>query len=236
MTTMPKYIRVNVHNLPLGILQTTYYAHSAELLNDTLVVDIRLDPATYVTSEVPMTLGHPATTKFDLAPIRRPINVRVLPSSSFPSENMINLEETNDTELFAPIREVVLDTPPARLIVSPDTLPARLIVSPDIDDDETVSTIDASDERYVNLEVTSVRTGRKNRFKGNRDSHWISKRRKVRKDKGELKGIECPLCCKGRMILHQCCKCFNSFCLDCFDKLLKHQYDMNVCNVCKSSF
>lgn len=225
MTSIPKYIRVNVHNLPLGILQTTYYAHSAELINDTLVVDIRLDPATYVTSEVPMTLGHPATTKFDLAPIRRPINVRVLPCSSSSSENVFDLEETNDTELFAPIREVVPDTPPARLIVSPD-----------IDDDETVSTIADSDEKYVNLEVASVRTGRKNRFKGNRDSHWITKKRKTRKDKGELKGIECPLCCKGRMILHQCCKCFNSFCLDCFDKLLKHQYDMNVCNVCKSSF
>ncbi len=236
MISTPRSIRVNVYNLPFGIIQTTYYAHSAEVLGDTLVVDIAVDSPTYVTSQVPMTMSHPATAKFDLAPIRRYINVKTVPLHQEETELEHTENEAELPELFMPIATDVSERKVSEIVADnvPDTQHEIVIASPSVED--TVSTIHESSDEYETIEVTSVRTGKKHRYQGNRDAHWISKKRKTRKDKGTIKGVECPLCMKGRMILHRCCRCNNSFCLDCFDKLMKHQYDMNVCIVCKQNF
>lgn len=196
-----KYVKVNVHNTPLNILQTCYYAYSAEQNGNVLSVDIRLeDPS-------PISLEDAISAKLDLSPLRRPLNVKV-----FCADDEVETELNDSVEdVFNPINSDCGETQ-----VSNSTLSTL-----------TVEEVDPP------IETTSVRRKRKQK---NKDVIWIQKRRKSRSDKGKPRGIECPLCLNHREILHICQVCNHGYCKMCFDQLLSHDYQIEICNICKRLF
>lgn len=215
---VPKFIRVNVYNLPLPVLQTTYYAHSAEVLGDCLVVDIRVDDPIPITSSSSVTMNDSISTKFDLAPIKRAVNVNVgtIEAPIVIYDTDIEETEAEETEvedeatqtqdaqedIFVPLEEILPDT------------------------QETLATIPEEEHAIIP----------KKRKSKNPDAIWFTKKRKPRSDKGKPRGIECEVCMFHRELLHACKVCKHSFCKFCFEHLVDHDFEMEVCNVCKREF
>lgn len=268
MSQVPKFIRVNVFNLPDGVLQTSYYAHSAEQIGDTLVVDVRIDSPSLHRNDSPMTLSREITRKFDMVPLRRPVNIRLTQTQLEDDElceteveeeifNPIEPKETSEevwsyVERIAALKRRTHDFSSQPEITQStqstidtnhhyEAIDPRLLASPDIEEETKAATpvvdvVQLSDIEEEDEEDKQSETSSKKRVRGNPDAIWLSKRKKPRSDKGKPRGIECPLCTNYRVILHQCSKCFNSFCKKCFEQLVDHEYDMDTCNVCRQKF
>lgn len=236
MMNVPKFVRVNVHNLPDGVLQTSYYAHSAELIGDCLVVDVRVDDPIPTSSNAAISLNDPMSIKYDLAPLRRPINLR---RGTATAPVIIYDTEVEDTEIdddmtqdaqgdnFADLDQLINEEKSNEtqhtLIASEDEEDEN-----EDDEEDTQETIGENQEEY--------RKVKKRRVSRNRDKCWVQKRRKVRKDKGKPRGIECEVCMSHRELLHTCRVCKHSFCKFCFERLVGHDYEVDVCSVCKRNF
>lgn len=223
MMNVPKFVRVNVHNLPYGVLQTTYYAHSAEMIGDSLVVDVRVDSPISISSTSCLTLNNPITTKMDLAPLRRPINLR-LGSSNDPV--IVYDTEVEETE----VENTDIDEDQTQDAQGQANIPLHDLIASDEEEEEeeTQETIPQDHEDY--------KTAKKRRASRNRDAHWVQKRRKTRSDKGKPRGIECDVCMNHRELLHTCKVCKHSFCKFCFNQLVDNDYATDVCSVCKRNF
>lgn len=220
--TTPKYVRINVLNLPTGILQTTYYAHSGELIGDTLVLDVHINSP--ISGHPEVSLNDPLSSKFDLAPLRRCINIQntttteTIPVASvndtFFSETEIDDDLTQDSrsDIFVPIQQ------PSK--------PKEIFPIEESDEEETCETIPENEARYY----------KKRRYSSNVNGIWIQKRRKTRRDKGKMRGIECNVCMNGRTILHTCKVCQYSYCQSCFDQFKEKDLEVDICSVCKREF
>jgi hypothetical protein len=105
--------------------------------------------------------------------------------------------------------------------------------------DQTASTIIASDteeeESIGSRDLLRLRDGPVKRSRTlNRDTIWLSKKRKVRSDKGVMRGIECPLCNNGRVLVHICKTCKMAFCNTCLRNMIGKGVDADKCAFCRS--
>lgn len=219
MINIPKFVRVNVHNLPYGVLQTTYYAHTAELIGDTLIVDVRVDSPITISSSSSLTLNNPITTKMDLNPLRRPINLRNghIHNPVIIYDTEVENTEVEHTDIDEDRTQDAQGDKPVAL--------ENLIAS---DEEDTQETIPQDHEDYPH--------SKKRKSFHDRNKHWLQKRRKTRSDKGKPRGIECHLCMNHRELLHTCKVCNHSLCKFCFTEMRDHDFEVEICSVCKRNF
>lgn len=66
-----------------------------------------------------------------------------------------------------------------------------------------------------------------------RNTIWHTRRRKVRSDKGTMRGIKCNICMEGRTLVATCGRCHYDVCLKCVTELKEHGRYVNICVQCR---
>jgi hypothetical protein len=104
------------------------------------------------------------------------------------------------------------------------------------DDDATIIADDTEEYvPYVASDSDPEQINKKRNRKGkDTNAIWLSRKRKVRSDKGKMKGVLCNVCMQGRQLCVTCGRCRYDVCIKCVTSLIEHGTYVNICVQCRA--